>query len=65
MGFLDAVTPAEMEIGRTLSLVTMVVLIFVGYVPALRAYAHYIRFATVGLYLLGILGFLLYFALFR
>ncbi len=63
MGFLEAVSPAELEAGRTLSLVTLVVVMFVGHIPPLRPYAHHIRLVAVGCYLLGVLGFVLYFAL--
>ncbi len=65
MGFLETVTPAEMDTGRMLGMVTMVVLIFVGFVPPLRPYAHRIRLAAAGVYILGILGFVVYFAAFR
>lgn len=65
MGFLETVTPAEMQAGRTLTLATMVVAMFVGHIPPLRPYAHRIRLAAVGCYLVGVLGFVLYFALFR
>ena len=65
MGFLETVTPAEMELGQMLSMVTMVVVIFVGFIPPLRPYAHRIRIAAAGCYLAGILGFIVYFAAFR
>ncbi len=65
MGFLEVVTPSEMEAGRLLSLTTMVVLLFVGHIPPLRPYAARIRVAAVAIYLAGVLGFIVYFALFR
>ena len=65
MGFLEVVTPAEMEVGRALSLATMVVVMFVGHIPPLRPYAGRIRMVAVGCYLAGVLGFVVYFAAFR
>ncbi len=65
MGFFETVTPAEMEAGRTLSLATILVLIFVGFIPPLRPYAHRIRLAAAGAYILGVLGFAVYFVAFR
>jgi hypothetical protein len=65
MGFLEVVTPAEMEAGRMLSLATMVVLLFVGYIPPLRPYAGRIRVAAASVYIAGVLGSIVYFAVFR
>jgi hypothetical protein len=65
MGFFDTVTPTEMEAGRMLGLLTMATLIGVGFVPPLRPYAHRIRLATAGIYLLGIFCFTVYFVAFR
>jgi hypothetical protein len=65
MGFFETVTPAEMQVGRTLGLATMLVLIFVGYIPPLRPYAHRIRLAAAAVYILGVLGFAVYFVAFR
>jgi hypothetical protein len=65
MGFFETVTPAEAEAGRMLGLATMLVLIFVGFVPPLRPYAYRIRLAAAGAYIFGVLGFAVYFVAFR
>ena len=65
MGFLDTITPAETEAGRALGLVTMVVLIGVGFIPPLRSYAQRIRVAMAAFYVLCVLGFVVYCAAFR
>ena len=65
MGFLDTVTPEEMQVGRGLSLATMLVLMGVGYVPPLRPYATRIRQAVAAVYVLGVVAFALYFVLGR
>lgn len=65
MGFLDTITPAETEAGRALGLVTMAVLIGVGFIPPLRSYAQRIRVAMAAFYVLCVLGFVVYCALFR
>ena len=65
MGFLDVVTPAEMQARQTLSLATMAVMIFVGHIPPLRPYAARIRLAAASVYIAGLLGFIVYVAAFR
>ena len=65
MGFFETVTPAEMQAGRMLTLGTMVVMMFVGHVPPLRPYAHRIRLTAGAAYILGVLGFAVYFLAFR
>lgn len=65
MGFLETVTPAEIEAGRLLSLVMMVGLLSVGLVPPLRPYAHRIRLVMAGAYIACLVGFIVYCALFR
>ena len=65
MGFLDTITPAETEAGRALGLVTMAVLIGVGFIPPLRSYAQRIRVAMAAFYIFCVLGFVVYCAAFR
>jgi|GEM_PF-2038505 len=65
MGFFETVTPAEMRAGQLLTFWTMIVTMFVGYVPPLRPYAHRIRLTAAAVYLLGALGFAVYFVAFR
>ena len=65
MGFLKAITPAEVDAGRMLSLVTMAVLVGVGLVPPLRPYARRIQVAITAFYVACVLGFVVYCALFR
>lgn len=65
MGFLETVSPAEMQAGQMLSLIAMIVLMFVGTIPPLRPFAHRIRIAAAGAYILGVCGFIVYVAAFR
>ena len=65
MAFLDTVTPEEMQVGRGLSLATMIVLMAVGHVPPQRPYATRIRQVTAAAYVLGVAAFVLYFVLGR
>jgi hypothetical protein len=65
MGFLQTITPAQFEAGRMLGLITMVVVIGVGFVPPLRPYAYRIRVATAAAYIVGALAFAIYVATVR
>ena len=65
MGLLETIAPEEAEAGRVLSMVTMVVLLGVGFVPPLRPHAHRIRVGMAACYIAGVLGFVVYCALFR
>ena len=65
MGFLATISPAEADAARMISLTTMAVVIGVGLVPPLQPYAHRIRVAAAAAYLACVLGFVIYYALFR
>ena len=60
MAFLNTITPEEMQVGRVLSLVTMVVLMTVGRIPPMRPYARRIWQFTAAVYLLGVAAFAIY-----
>jgi len=65
MDFLGAITPEEMQAGRVLSFATMAALIAPGVIPPLRRYTYWIRWVAAVVYIGGVLGFVLYCALFR
>ena len=65
MGFLGTITPAEAQAGRVLGMITAAVLFGVPLVLPLRPYARRIQVVFAVSYVLCVLGFIVYCALFR